>query len=199
MKFISDGLRFNAKSSKFRTLWNDLRTNPRYSRFGILSALLTACVMTFYLSPIHDLGSETFVWLYTLPAMLAIQSVGFVGGFSLAIAMGTVAAVRPGMRLRALGIISALVSVNYLCEYKTGFRLGESLLWDVQTGIEMAVGIPASLAFDLAGHNPVLACLLLVLIPVLMWVSCRGWVLGFMKARRSAQNRMQQWGFDENF
>ncbi len=176
-----------AKYPIFQIYWRDLRTNPRYARFGILSALMTVCIMVIYRSPLPELPVDTLVWLYTHPVMDALHTVAFVGGFSLTIAMGIIAAIRSGRQQRVMGIVSVLISANYLCEFRTGLPLWEALLWDVQFGVELAVGIPVSLAYDLAGQNPVLALLMLLLVPVLFWIPLRGRVLRSVEDSRAGQ------------
>jgi len=183
MNNVMNQIRIIAKYPIWQTYWKDLRTNPRYGRFGFLSALMTACIMVIYQSPLPDLPVDTMVWLYTHPVMAALQTVAFVGGFSLTIAMGIIAAVRSGRQQRAMGIVSVLISANYLCEFRNGVPLWEALLWDVQIGLELVVGIPVSLAFDLAGQNPGLALVILVLVPILVWIPLRGRVLRFVGVR----------------
>ncbi len=183
MNNVMNQIRIIAKYPIWQTYWKDLRTNPRYARFGYLSALMTTCIMVFDQSPLPVLPLDTFVWLYTHPVMVALQTVAFVGGFSLTIAMGIIAGIRSGFPQRAMGVMSVLISANYLCEFRNGVPLWEALLWNVQIGLELLVGIPVSLAFDLAGQNPVLALLILVLVPVLGWIQIRGRVLRFVGVR----------------
>lgn len=165
-----------------RRLWPDLQANPRYSRLGLLSALLTTCVMVYYYTPIN-LDFESWLWLYTRPAMRLLQDVVFVVGFSIAILMGLAAAARPALLARVLGVIGAVVSSNYLAEYLTSLSLWEHLKFECEYGIGSGVACLASLAHDLAGGQEEVALLLFLAPAAALWAALRKPAMRLVDAR----------------
>jgi hypothetical protein len=165
-----------------RRLWPDLRANPRYARLGLLSALMTTCVMVYYYTPIN-LNFDSWLWLYTRPAFRALQDFVFVAGFGIAILTGLVAVARPALLGRVLGVVGAVVSANYLSEYLTSMSLWEHVQFESEYGIGSGVACLASLAHDLAGGQKEIALLLFLAPAVSLWAALRKPAMRFVDAR----------------
>ena len=148
--------------------FSESKKNNRNSRFGLHSLLLGILITWFSYWPLPQMSSSTFVDLYTTQGMIALNMLIFVGGYVITIILGVLGSFRSSWGTRMMSAAGILMGLNFIPNYLTGVA-GWEFLWGVLHLLcVLAIGIPISLAYDLMGHNPVLAFLLLAFPPLLV-------------------------------
>lgn len=149
-----------------------LVTNPQHGRYGIQSLLVTAIVLAYWYVPVR-VDNDILMLAYESSDMVLAQDLAIIGGCCLAAWLGLVALLRPARVQRVLGLVSLAVSVDYLCAYLTWTHLWETAGNEAVQFAELTIGIPASLAYDLAGANPAVATVIFLAPLVVVWLVVR--------------------------
>jgi len=190
MTIIRSCVQMHESGSTFQKSYNVLRSNKRYSHYGVQSLLLTIIVLSYYFHPLPSLTFSQFVRIFTDPGFVLLQTWIFAGGLSLAIAMGAIAGFRKCLVSRHLGVIGGLASANFLCEYISNVPLWKHVMWGLEEVLFITT-LPSLLAYEYTGNNEAAGVLVSILIPLATWIIFRRHALSRLNSymrRRPAPN-----------
>lgn len=140
---------------------HDLRTSGRYTGFGLQSLIVGGVLTcTCYM----DLGFNfwTYVWLINETPYVLVHDIAYTLGPLLAMALGIVGMVRPSWPGRVLGAIGTVAALNVWVLMHSMGSLWSRVGSTVATLWEYYAGIPVSVAYDVAGGNPIVGCFIIL-------------------------------------
>ncbi len=155
---------------------HDLRASGRYRGFGLQSLLVGGVLTgTCYM----DLGLNfwTYVWLINETPYVLVHDIVYTLGPVLAMALGIVGMVRPSWAGRVLGALGTIAALNVWVMMHSMDSLWSRVGSAVTTLWEYYAGIPVSVAYDVAGGNPIVGCVIIVAVSGAAYALARRWVV----------------------